>query len=145
MLSSVVKKLTVVFGFLLITSFTQNSSDLTVNVTGIRNSDGHFMVSLWDKSAGFPDDQFTKELIYKEMKSPTFSFTLKGLPYGNYTLAALHDENKDGEMEYSWIGMPKEGFAFSRNYNVVMRAPKWEESVFKLESPTKEIEMKMQY
>lgn len=145
MLLSLSKKLTVVFGFLCLTSFTQNSSDLTVKVTGIRNSDGYFMVSLWDKPDGFPDDQFTKELIYKEVKSPTFSFTIKGLPYGNYALAALHDENKDGEMEYNWVGMPKEGFAFSRNYNVTLRAPKWEESVFKLDTPKKEIEMKMQY
>ena len=145
MFVSLAKKLAVVFGTLFLTSFSQNSSDLTVKVTGIRNSDGHFMVSLWDKSDGFPDDKFTQKLIYKEVKSPTFSFTIKGLPYGNYALAALHDEDKNGEMEYNWVGMPKEGFAFSRNYNVTIRAPKWEESVFKLESPKKEIQMKMQY
>ena len=145
MLVSIAKKLSVVFGALLLTSFTQNTCDLTVNITGLRNSDGHFMVSLWDKSTGFPDDHFTKELVYKDVKSPSFSFSLKGLPYGDYALAALHDENEDGEMEYNWVGMPKEGFAFSRNYNVTIRAPKWEESVIKLNSPKKTIEMKMQY
>mgnify|MGYP000336086230 CR=1 FL=1 len=145
MLLSLSKKTAVLIVFIALTSFTQNSCDLAVKVTDLRNSNGHFLVSLWDKSTGFPDDQFTKELIYKELKSPSFSFSIKGLPYGDYALAALHDENKDGEMEFNWVGMPKEGFAFSRNYNVTIRAPKWEESVIKLNSPVKEIEMKMQY
>ena len=145
MLKSLAIKTSVVFGFLLMTSFTQNSCDLTVKVTNLKNDKGHFLVSLWDKSSGFPDDGFMKELIYKEVKSPSFIITIKNLPYGDYALAALHDENEDGEMEYSWVGMPQEGFAFSRNYNVTIRAPKWEESVIKLNSPVKEIEMKMQY
>ena len=135
----------VVFAFFALTSFTQNSSDLTVKVTGLKNSDGHFLVSLWDKPAGFPNDQFKEELIYTNIKHPTFSFTIKGLPYGNYALASLHDENEDGEMEYNWMGMPKEGFGFSKNYKVTIRAPKWEESVFKINTPKKSIEMKMQY
>ena len=139
------KKTLILSGFILISSFTQNSCDLTVNVTELRNNKGHFSVSIWDKSKGFPNDGFMKEILYKELKSPSFSFTLKGLPYGDYALASLHDENEDGEMEYNWLGMPKEGFGFSKNYKVVMRAPKWEESVITLNSPKKEIEMKMQY
>lgn len=145
MLVSSAKNLAALFGFLLLSSFSQNSCDLTVNITELKNDTGHLMVSLWDRSKGFPDDGFTQELIFKSIKSPTHTFEINGLPYGNYALAALHDENKDAEMNYNWVGMPKEGFAFSRNYKVTIRAPKWEESVIKLNNPKKTIEMKMQY
>lgn len=145
MLLSITKKLTVLIACAVLTSFTQNSCDLKVNVTGLRNANGHFLVSIWDNSTGFPDEGFLKELVYKDVKQEGFSFSINNLPYGDYALAALHDENKDGEMEYNWMGIPKEGYAFSRNYNVTIRAPKWEEAVMKLDVSSKEIEMKMQY
>ena len=67
------------------------------------------------------------------------------IPKQGFSEFQIHDENKDAEMNYNWVGMPKEGFAFSRNYKVTIRAPKWEESVIKLNNPKKTIEMKMQY
>ncbi len=145
MLLSTAKNLAAIFSLVLFTSFSQNSCDLTVKITELQNGDGHLMISYWDKPDGFPDDSFTKELIFKDLNSPSHTFKISGLPYGEYALAALHDENTDAEMNYNWVGIPKEGFAFSRNYNVTIRAPRWEESVIQLNSPEKTIEMKMQY
>ncbi|MCT4622582.1 MAG: DUF2141 domain-containing protein [Schleiferiaceae bacterium] len=145
MLLSIAKKVGLLVVVVLLSSFEENSCDLTVKVTGLRNTKGHFRVSYWLKNQGFPNDSWDDELVYKKINSTDFTFTVKGLPYGECALAGLHDENEDGEMETNWVGFPKEGFCFSRNYKVVMRAPKWEESVFQLNKPQQSIEMKMQY
>ena len=45
-------------------------------------------------------------------------------PKGLYAIAALHDEDGDGEMDKNFIGLPVEGYACSRNaQDATMFAP----------------------
>ncbi len=131
---------------LFLPSFTQQPvCDVTVVVTGLRNSKGQIMVSLNRGPKDFPDSNYFLQNYYKDFKSPTHTLLLKNVPYGNYAFSLLHDENLSGEMDFNWVGLPKEGFAFSGNYHVVFRSPKYEEANFKVHSPTMTIEVEMQY
>jgi len=127
-------------------SFVQPATcNLTVVITGLRNNDGQLMVSLNKGSEGFPDENYFLQNYYPKFNSPVHTIVLKNVPYGNYAFSLLHDENMSGEMDYNWIGIPKEGFGFSRNYHVVLRAPKYEEANFEIDAEEMTIEVEMQY
>jgi uncharacterized protein (DUF2141 family) len=52
------------------------------------------------------------------------------VPKGSYAIAALHDEDRDGEMD-KFLGLPLEGYAASRNAHLRgIGAPDWEDAIF---------------
>jgi uncharacterized protein (DUF2141 family) len=103
------------------------------------------MISINKGPEGWPESNFLEQRFIPTFTAPTFTIVFKDLPYGNYAIALLHDEDKNGELTKNFIGMPKEGFAFSRNYQVVLRAPKYHEANFELDSPKKTITINFQY
>ncbi|MBG7628890.1 MAG: DUF2141 domain-containing protein [Bacteroidetes bacterium] len=122
----------------------QNTCTLEVVVKGIENTDGQIMVSINNGPDGWPEDNFLEQRFIPTFTAPEFIIVFKDLPYGNYALGLLHDKDENGEMTKNFIGMPKEGFAFSRDYNVVFRAPKYEEANFELNTPEKSITITVQ-
>jgi uncharacterized protein (DUF2141 family) len=48
---------------------------------------------------------------------------------GNYAIAALHDEDGDGDMD-KILGVPQEGYATSRDAQSKSLYPKWKNAVF---------------
>lgn len=51
---------------------------------------------------------------------------------GDYALALVHDENGNGRMD-TFLGMPREGFGFSRDAPVRFGPPRFEDARFALE------------
>lgn len=123
----------------------QNTCTLEVVVEGLKNTEGQIMVSINEGPEGWPEDNFLEQRFIPTFTAPEFTIVFKDLPYGNYALGLLHDKDKDGEMTKNFIGMPKEGFAFSRDYKVVFRAPKYDEANFDLNTPKKTITIKIQH
>ncbi len=52
-----------------------------------------------------------------------------GVRPGVYAIAAFHDANRDGKMD-TLMGIPREGFAFSRNPDLRPRPPRFGEASF---------------
>ena len=122
----------------------QSTCTLEVLVTGLKNTEGQIMVSINEGSDGWPESNFLEQRFIPLFTAPNFTIIFKDLPYGNYALGLLHDKDNNGEMTKNFLGMPKEGFAFSRDYKVVFRAPKYEEANFELNTPKKTITIKVQ-
>ena len=53
---------------------------------------------------------------------------LRGLPKGEYSFAAYLDQNADGKLNRSAIGLPKEPFAFSNGVVPKLRKPRFDET-----------------
>ena len=62
--------------------------------------------------------------------SSVVSCTFQGLPFGTYALTIYHDEDSNGELNRSWLGMPQEGYAFSNNYHNVLKPASFEDAAF---------------
>ena len=56
-------------------------------------------------------------------------YTFHHVPPGTYAVAAFHDANGNGKLD-TMMGIPKEGFAFSRNPKMQPRAPHFNEASF---------------
>lgn len=130
--------------FASITTSAQNTCTLEVVVTGLKSTEGQIMISINRGPEGWPETNFLEQRFIPKFTAPNFTIVFKDLPYGNYAVGLLHDKDKNGEMTKNFIGMPKEGFAFSRDYNVVFRAPKYDEANFELNLPKKTMTIKIQ-
>ena len=64
------------------------------------------------------------------------------LPAGNYSAAVLVDQNGNKEMDFTWIGWPKEAYGFYPDPGFLMRKPKWKECNFELKGDL-QVQMKM--
>jgi uncharacterized protein (DUF2141 family) len=63
-------------------------------------------------------------------KSVTYIF--RGVKPGTYGLSVIHDENDNGKFDTNFLGIPKEGWGFSNNPDV-MRKAKFDEAKFPVE------------
>lgn len=63
-------------------------------------------------------------------KGKKLTVKINELNYGEYAIATYQDVNSDNEINKSFIGIPKEPYAFSNNYKPVIRAPRFDECKF---------------
>lgn len=67
-----------------------------------------------------------------------------GVETGQYALALFHDENANGRLD-TILGIPREGFGFSRNPAVHFGAPKFDEASITITGPITRVRVRLQY
>ena len=87
--------------------------------------------TLFDSSAAFPSDS-NKAVgqMAVPIKDDAAVCSFGGLAPGTYALVTFHDENSNGKFDRNWLGMPKEGFAFSNNVRPVFSPPSFKAAAF---------------
>jgi uncharacterized protein (DUF2141 family) len=119
---------------------------LTVQVLGLRNSNGIVQFALYNDEDSFPDEHYKK--YYRKQTAKIINgrseVTFKNLPPGKYAVNVLHDENEDGKVKKGII-LPKEGLGFS-NYESIglSNRPSFQKASFNLVGD-KKIEIKIIY
>jgi len=141
------------FQFILLMSnshekYTPNCGKLHIEITNLRNQQGHVLVSLFAEEGkkGFPEEAAQ---AYRKAKVPIENLKavvdFENLPYGTYAVAVMHDENDNGKMDKNFLGVPIEGFAFSNNVRPVFGAPSFQKAAFELNCRSKSLLIKMLY
>ncbi len=122
-----------------------NSGNIKVNIDNLRNSEGFVGVALFVAKEGFPDKS-EHALEGKRVPAGDHCVVLfENVPYGCYAVSVLHDENSNGKMDKTFIGIPKEGFGTSNNPKIRMGPPSFAESKFDLESKDLTLNINMNY
>jgi len=105
------------------------NSSLTVEINGLKNQKGTLCFSLFSNGQGFPS-QSERAIASRCMaaKEASISATFEQLAPGNYAVAVIHDANDDGKLNTGFLGIPKEGFGFSRNPKIGMGAPSFQDT-----------------
>ena len=87
--------------------------DITVQVSGLESTKGNVVVALFDE-AGWTSKQ---RIVAAQAAADTSGVTLHlAAPQpGKYGIKAFHDLDADGEMDKTFIGVPKEPYGFSNN------------------------------
>ncbi len=99
-------------------------------IEGVRNKKGKLMMGIYNRQKTFlkPDGAVAgSRNIEISGSSAAFDFML--LP-GNYAASVVHDENSNDELDTNFIGIPKEGYGFSRNAAGSMGPPKFRDAAF---------------
>ncbi len=124
--------------------------DLIVHVDHLRNTRGKVGTIVFASPSGWPENK-QKALrhgpadIVQTPAGITSTAIWKGLPPGNYAIAAIHDENGNHKLDRNFFGIPTEGFGFANNPYVGLTPPSFQKASIALTCPSTEIAIHIQY
>lgn len=102
-----------------------HAASVEVRVTGVTGAKGQIVVSACDKAT------FLKTCPYTA-KAPAaaggVTVRLPNVPAGQWSFIAFHDEDGDGVMKKTKLGLPADGVGLSREPKARFGPPKFEDS-----------------
>lgn len=133
------------------TTIAQNNTNeqfgtIVAQVIAFREAKGNIQLVLFNKASDFPEleKKYKLERVSVTSKS-VVEVRFENVPYGTYAIAGLHDENKSGNMDYTWLGLPEEGYCFSNDCKPFLSAPSFSQAKFTLNQKEKVLKITMQY
>ena len=125
-----------------------DTSTLRVTVTNIRSDSGDLAVAIFPKeeAGAFPKDPkvaIATKVVQAQKGETVVEF--EGLEPGSYAVSLLHDENRDGKMNFNFVGMPKEGFGFSRDPKIYFGAPDFSKCEIEVGVPATDVQVTTKY
>jgi uncharacterized protein (DUF2141 family) len=122
------------------------AGEVVVTVTDLRSVKGTVRACMTTRADVFPkcnEDPAALRAVVPAAETVVIRFP--DVKPGNYALALLHDENKNGKADRSMGMMPKEGYGFSRDAPVKMAPPKFKDAVFTQGDGNTRLTVKMRY
>ena len=104
---------------------------LVVEVRGAENTDGQFLLSLFDSEEAFLDEPFYTSVVAIDNNGQG-NFQVNELQAGIYAASVVHDEDGDGELDTRLFGIPKEKVGVSNNPRPRFGPPGFEDAAFEL-------------
>ena len=120
------------------------TADIEVSIEKLRNRKGVVHLCLTREPAHFPDCRSDPRAVTRTAPATTGPIRITGLAPGGYALAIFHDENRNRKLDML-IGIPREGFGFSRNPVVRFGAPKFRQVRIDLRAGFTRETVRMQY
>jgi uncharacterized protein (DUF2141 family) len=119
---------------------------IRIKICNLRNTSGIIGIALFTTKKGFPDKQ---TMAYTTTTLPASDtqceVVFDDVPYGTYAVSILHDENNNGKMDKTFIGIPREGFGTSNNPKIRRGPPGFEESQFALDHKEVDLNISLNY
>ena len=119
-------------------------SRLDVTLDRLRSVKGLVRICLTAAPANFPACIDDRDAVTMTIPAAAGHFALPALPYGDYALAVIHDENGNGRLD-TFAGIPREGYGFSRNPAVRFGPPRFAAARFTLDGREKAERVTVRY
>ena len=119
-----------------------HAANVTVTVKNVASNSGVVRGAICDK------DTFLKACLHKASEKPAGDnvvLTFKDVPAGQYAFNAYHDENDNNKMDRNLIGIPTEGYAFSRDARGRRGPPQFEDAAFDVKDGANDIAVTLNY
>lgn len=117
-----------------------------VEVAGLRNDSGEVRVNLYNSKDGFPSEPKKSFMtLASRIEKSEARVVFKDVPYGEYAIAVLHDENGNKRMDFNWLNIPIEGAGASNNPKAFFGPPSYSSSRFRLDSEDLTVRIKVRY
>lgn len=116
---------------------------VVIKIMGIEPAEGQVRIALYNSAELWLEKSFANAVL--EVKGQEAEWRVKGIPAGEYAVAALHDRNRNGKADRNWLGIPQEAYGFSNNVKVVFKPPQWDEVKFIVAHPVTEIKIELGY
>jgi uncharacterized protein (DUF2141 family) len=129
-------------------AFAQSSCQgIHVKILNIKNSTGTVACALFESPAGFPTEflhSATNVMIIKIRKSQA-RCDFEDIPPGTYAMVVIHDANMNGKLDTNVLGIPTEGYGFSKDAKGLIGAPSFSAASFPYDGKNLEMTMKLRY
>lgn len=119
-------------------------ASLELDVQNLRSARGLLQICLTAQPESFPGCKNDPRAISRSVAAAQPRVRFDGLAPGNYAIAIVHDENGNKRLD-TVMGIPREGFGFSRNPAIRFGPPKFDAARFALDGAGKQQQVKMRY
>lgn len=107
----------------------QSSNKLVVKVTNIKSTKGDIGVAVSNSEKTFLGKPMANKSQRAKEGELIFEFEV---PNGNYTVSVMHDENKSGDLDKNFMGIPSEPYGISMNGKSNFGPPSYQDAVFSI-------------
>jgi uncharacterized protein (DUF2141 family) len=120
-------------------------ANLVVEISNIQNDKGQIGCSLFSKKEGFPSKAEKADAkMFVQPRAGQATCVFQDVQPGKYAISVMHDEDKDGELETSVVGRPKEWWGVSNNVPAErFGPPKYEPATVNHDGKPKTIQIKL--
>jgi uncharacterized protein (DUF2141 family) len=116
-----------------------------IRIDKLRSLRGVVHLCLTARAATFPDCAKDKQAITRTVPAGEARLvSLDGIAPGGYALAIFHDENGNKKLD-TFLGIPREGYGFSRNPPVHFGPPRFDQARFEVGAGIARLSIRMQY
>lgn len=119
-------------------------ASLQVDVTGLRSSKGVVQLCLTRQAKAFPDCSKDAAAIRRTLPAGNPRIRFEGLAPGDYAIAVIHDANSNAKLD-TMMGIPREGFGFSRNPAMGFGPPSFAAARFAIGGDAETQQVRMRY
>ena len=119
------------------------AANVSVTVEGVRNTRGHILVALCTR-ADFLRPHCSWKARVPARKGSVVAVVMN-VPPGVYAAQAFHDEDDNGRLDRTLLGLPKEAMGFSNNAPMHMGPPSFDAASFKVGSEDRAIDFSLRY
>lgn len=120
------------------------TASLEIDVAGLRSAKGMIRVCLTADPKNFPGCVDDKNAITRSVPATERSLRFDGLAPGTYAASLIHDENSNARLD-TLMGIPREGFGFSRNPRIGFGPPRFSAAEFTLGDVAERQQVVMHY
>ena len=115
-----------------------------MSIDQLRSAKGLIRVCLTADPANFPSCIDDRDAVTRSIPADQHSLRFPALPYGDYAVAVIHDENGNAKLD-TFAGIPKEGFGFSRNPAIRFGPPRFAAARFEVTGDAQAQQVRMRY
>jgi uncharacterized protein (DUF2141 family) len=108
------------------------AAELIVNVTGIGDAPGQIGCALFKGPQGFPMDSSAARQAWLPADTKGVTCRFVDVTDGRYAVSVSHDRNGNKKVDTNFLGIPTEAWGVSNNARPSLRAPRFDEAVFRM-------------
>ncbi len=122
-----------------------STGKLIVHLHGYKSIKGNIELNMFTNENGFPK-QHRKAYYHVTLplKITNEILIISNINYGKYGISAFQDKNKNKKLDTGFLGIPKEPYGFSNDARGQFGPPHFQETIFWVNSPLKEIKIKLE-
>ena len=117
---------------------------LHLSIDKLRSKKGVVRLCLTADPKNFPGCLDDAHALTRTVPAGNGHISVDGLPHGDYAAAVIHDENNNAKLD-TFMGIPKEGFGFSRNPAIHFAPPRFTAARFTIAGDHEQQNVTMRY
>jgi uncharacterized protein (DUF2141 family) len=105
------------------------AATVTVTVNKVKVAKGDIRASICENEQAYKADTCIKDAVVKAEKGST-TLVFEDIAPGTYGIQLFHDKNGNGDMDFNFLGFPKESFGFSNWTKFPLSQPQFKKISF---------------
>jgi uncharacterized protein (DUF2141 family) len=106
------------------------------SVTGLAAKQCNVYVAVFESESGFPNSELSTETVVVSTNGERVEFSLELPTNRPLAIAVFQDNDGNGKLTKSQMGIPREPYGFSNNARGILGPPKFKQAAFELEPRT---------